>query len=41
MWKIFEAATGIKVDYLRASDSQILARVSDRNRAGNHSWDVV
>ena len=41
MWKIFEAATGIKVDYLRASDSQILSRVLIENRAGQRSWDVA
>lgn len=41
MWKMFEAATGIKVEYLRASDSQILSRILIENRAGERSWDVA
>lgn len=41
MWKIFEAATGLKVDYLRASDSQILSRVLIESRGGQHSWDLA
>jgi iron(III) transport system substrate-binding protein len=41
LWKIFETATGIKVNYLRASDSQILSRILIETRAGNHSWDIA
>ena len=41
MWKIFEAATGIKVDYLRASDAQVLSRILIEARADNHSWDLA
>jgi iron(III) transport system substrate-binding protein len=41
LWKIFEEATGVKVNYVRASDSQLLARVLIENRAGQRSWDVM
>ena len=41
LWKIFEDATGVKVNFVRASDSQILARVLIENRAGQRSWDLM
>ena len=41
LWKLFEDATGIKVNYVRASDSQLLGRVLIENRASQHSWDVM
>ena len=41
LWKIFEDATGLKVNYVRASDSQLLARVLIENRAGQRSWDIM
>ena len=41
LWKPFEEAVGVKVNYVRASDSQLLARVLIENRAGQHSWDVM
>ncbi len=41
LWKLFEDATGVKVNYVRASDSQLLGRVLIENRAGQHSWDVM
>jgi iron(III) transport system substrate-binding protein len=41
LWKLFEDATGVKVNYVRASDSQLLARVLIENRAGQHSWDLM
>ena len=41
LWKLFEDATGIKVNFVRASDSQLLARVLIENRAGQRSWDVM
>ena len=41
LWKPFEDAVGVKVNYVRASDSQLLARVIIENRAGQHSWDIM
>jgi iron(III) transport system substrate-binding protein len=37
----FEAATGIHVDYVRNSDTAIMARIEIEARAGKESWDVV
>ncbi len=41
LWKLFEDATGVKVNYVRGSDSALLARVLIENRAGQHSWDLM
>lgn len=40
LWKLFEDATGIKVTYVRASDSALLARIAIEGRAQRPSWDV-
>jgi len=40
-WAIFEQATGIKVNFVRMSDSNIRARVAIEHRAGQRSWDLV
>jgi iron(III) transport system substrate-binding protein len=41
LWKIFEDATGVKVNYVRSSDSIILSRVAIENRARQRSWDLA
>jgi iron(III) transport system substrate-binding protein len=41
LWKIFEDATGVKVNYVRSSDSVILARVGIESRARQRSWDIA
>ena len=41
LWKLFEDATGVKVSYVRSSDTQIMARVAIENRAQQRSWDVA
>jgi len=41
LWQMFEQAAGVKVDYVRASDSIILARVAIENRARQRSWDIA
>jgi hypothetical protein len=41
LWKIFEEATGVKVNYVRSSDSIILSRVAIENRARQRSWDLA
>jgi iron(III) transport system substrate-binding protein len=39
--KQFEAATGLKTDYIRGADSSLLARIQIENKAGKQSWDVI
>ncbi len=41
LWKMFEDATGLKVNYVRSSDSIILSRIAIENRARQRSWDVA
>lgn len=41
LWKIFEDATGIKVTYVRASDTKLMARIAIETRAGKEVWDVL
>jgi iron(III) transport system substrate-binding protein len=40
-WKVFEQATGIKVEYVRGSDSSIMGRIAIERRAGQKSWDIL
>jgi iron(III) transport system substrate-binding protein len=40
-WKIFEQATGLKVDYVRGSDNSIMGRIAIERRAGQKSWDIL
>jgi iron(III) transport system substrate-binding protein len=40
-WQIFQDATGIKVNYVRSSDANILARIAIEYRARQRSWDLV
>src|SRR6202050_5907355 len=41
LWKLFEDATGVKVSYVRSSDTQIMARVAIEHRARQRSWDIA
>jgi len=41
LWKAFEAATGLKVEYVRASDTVLMSRVALEFRADQKSWDVI
>jgi iron(III) transport system substrate-binding protein len=41
LWKMFENATGVKVNYVRSSDSIILSRVAIESRARQRSWDLA
>jgi iron(III) transport system substrate-binding protein len=41
LWKVFEEATGIKTEYVRASDTQLMARIAIERRAQQRSWDVL
>jgi iron(III) transport system substrate-binding protein len=40
-FKLFEEATGIKVEYVRASDSVLMGRIAIEFRANQNSYDVV
>src|SRR5437867_88834 len=41
IWKKFEEQTGIKVDYVRGSDAQLIGRMMIESRAGRGAWDLV
>jgi iron(III) transport system substrate-binding protein len=41
LWKLFEDATGVKVSYVRSSDTQIMAKVAIENRTRQRIWDVA
>jgi iron(III) transport system substrate-binding protein len=41
LWKLFEDATGIKAEYVRASDVVLLGRIAIEQRARQRSWDVL
>jgi iron(III) transport system substrate-binding protein len=41
IWKVFEQETGIKVEYVRGSDSQMIGRILIENRGGKPAWDLV
>ena len=41
LWKLFEDATGLKVEYVRASDTVLMSRVAIEFRADQKSWDVI
>jgi iron(III) transport system substrate-binding protein len=41
LWKIFETATGIKVNYVRAADAQLMGRIAIETRTNQHAWDMI
>ena len=41
IWKKFEEQTGIKVEYVRGSDAQLIGRMMIESRAGRGAWDLV
>src|SRR5437667_237007 len=40
-WKVFEDATGIKVEYVRGNDVVLISRISIERRGNARSWDVL
>ena len=40
-WKPFEDATGIKLEYVRGSDVQLMSRIMIENRAQQRTWDLL
>ena len=41
LWKEFEDATGIKVNYIRGNDSALTSRILIEARTGQQSWDTL
>ena len=41
VFKVFEGATGIPVEYVRNSDTQLMSRITVEQRASKQSWDVL
>lgn len=41
IWKQYEEDTGIKVEYIRGSDSQMIGRILIEYRGGRPAWDLV
>ena len=41
LWAIFEAATGIKITYVRAADAALIGRIGIEARTGQQSWDLL
>ncbi len=40
LWKLYEDATGIKVNYVRGAESPLHSKIAIEARTGQHSWDV-
>lgn len=40
LWKLYEDATGIKVNYVRNAEGPMLAKIAIEARTGQQSWDV-
>ena len=41
VWQYFEQATGIKVSYVRGSDTSLIGRVLIEHRAQQRAWDLM
>jgi ABC-type Fe3+ transport system substrate-binding protein len=41
LWKDFEEASGIKVEYVRGSDTALIGRIALEARAKKRAWDVL
>ena len=41
VWRYFEDTTGIKVAYVRGSDTTLISRVMIEHRAQQRSWDLM
>ena len=41
LWKMFEEATGIKVNYQRAADAQLMGRIAIEARTSQNAWDLI
>jgi iron(III) transport system substrate-binding protein len=41
LWKIFEDATGLKVNYIRGADGPLMGRIAVEYRTGQYTWDIL
>jgi iron(III) transport system substrate-binding protein len=41
LWRMFEQATGIRTEYVRASDTALIGRIIIERRAQQRSWDLL
>ncbi|MEA2950831.1 MAG: iron(III) transport system substrate-binding protein, partial [Alphaproteobacteria bacterium] len=41
LWKIFEDATRLKVNYIRGADGPLMGRIAVEYRTGQYTWDVL
>ena len=41
LWKMFEDKSGVKVSYIRSSDTGLMSRIALEARAQQRSWDIV
>ncbi len=41
IWKQFEDATGVKVNYIRGNDSALTSRIQIEARTGQQAWDAL
>jgi iron(III) transport system substrate-binding protein len=41
LWRQFEQATGIRTEYVRASDTALIGRIVIERRAQQRSWDIL
>ena len=41
LWKIFEDATGIKINYQRAADAALMGRIAIEARTNQNAWDIL
>jgi iron(III) transport system substrate-binding protein len=40
-WKLFEQKTGLKVEYVRGSDAQLVSRIQIESRGDKPAWDLL
>jgi iron(III) transport system substrate-binding protein len=40
-WQLFEQATGLKVQYIRGSDAQMVSRILIESRSDKPAWDIL
>jgi iron(III) transport system substrate-binding protein len=41
LWRLFEQATGIRTEYVRASDTALIGRIVIERRAQQRTWDIL
>jgi iron(III) transport system substrate-binding protein len=41
LWRLFEQSSGIKTEYVRASDTALIGRIVIERRAQQRSWDLL